>query len=369
MSATPNKIKVLIVDDSVVARSIVSTALNSDPEIEVIATAPSGKVALQRTKQLEPDIISLDFEMPEMDGLETLRQIKQIAPQIPVIMFSSATEHGAQVTFDALALGAADYVTKPTADTKDVAERIRQDLCPRIKALYKRGLQRSGATESVDEAAVKAAQTATRKPATKDGPIEVVGIGVSTGGPNALQALLTEIPGTLSVPVLITQHMPPLFTRLLADRLNAKSSLQIQEAADGMVLKPGHVYIAPGNFHMGVVKSGEIKIALNQDAPENNCRPAVDPMFRSLCRMYGNGVLAVVLTGMGRDGCAACEDVVQAGGTVYIQDEPSSVVWGMPGAVAQAGLAHGVYNLPELAQAIVERVEKKGRSVTAEAKE
>ncbi len=359
------KLRVLIVDDSVVIRRLVSDIITADPDLEVAGVAANGRIALDRIPQVNPDIITLDVEMPEMDGLETLKELRKTYPRLPVIMFSTMTERGGVTTLDALSLGASDYVTKP-ANVGRVGEgiaRVRDDLIPKIKALCGR------ATKAVAKpaclAAGRPAMPAVARSALLPKPrahlpgarVEIVAIGTSTGGPNALADLLPELPGDFPVPVVIVQHMPPIFTKLLADRLAARIPLEIAEGNAGDRIRPGKIWIAPGDYHMGLEKSAHgARVKLNQEPPENSCRPAVDALFRSVVQIYGAGTLGVILTGMGQDGLRGCEYIREAGGQVLIQDEASSVVWGMPGFVARAGLADKELPLNQIAGEIVRRV-------------
>jgi len=289
--------------------------------------------------------------MPVMDGLETLVEIRKLYPKLPVIMFSTLTERGAAATLDALALGASDYATKPsnTGSPAVAIERIRTELIRKIKALC-------------GVAPLKLLPLPGFRPAVKvrlrsDARIEIVAIGTSTGGPNALTALLPQLPADFPVPIVIVQHMPPLFTRLLAERLNTLARLEVQEGKEGQKLHRGQVWIAPGDYHMTVVRKGtEFVLAINHDPQENSCRPAVDVLFRSLAQTYGANVLAVVLTGMGADGTRGSADIREAGGEVIVQDEASSVVWGMPGNVVAASLADRIYPLGGIAPEVVRRV-------------
>ena len=345
-------IRVLVVDDSVVIRRLVTQALEGEPDIEVVGTASGGRLALAKLPLLQPDVVTLDIEMPDLDGLATLPLLRADYPRLPVIMFSTLTERGAASTLEALALGASDYVTKPSnTGSMDVAlQRVREDLVPRIRALCPR--------------AGRPRPTAVARPAVTVRPrggaparVQAVVIGVSTGGPSTLAELVPHLPGDLGVPVLICQHMPPVFTRLLAERLDGRSELHVHEGADGDVVVPGGVWIAPGGLHMVVQGvNGRTVIRTNNAPPENSCRPAVDPLLRSAVEVYGGGVLAVILTGMGQDGLRGCELVVEAGGRALAQDERTSVVWGMPGYVSRAGLADKVLPLDEIADEITRRV-------------
>ena len=347
------KLRVLVVDDAVVVRRLVSDALNADPDLEVCGTASNGKLALDLLPQLAPDAVTLDVEMPELDGLSTLKELRKKWPRLPVVMLSALTEKGASVTLDCLSAGASGYVTKPAGagSMSAAVDRVRSELAPMLKALCQKK------TPGASAATARALAARSKAPAAARPVAEVVAIGVSTGGPNALAEVIPALPAKLGVPVVVVQHMPPVFTRLLAERLASKSAVPVSEAVDGETLQPGHVYIAPGDFHMTLVRHGnEVRIALNQEPPENSCRPAVDPLFRSVSALYGNKCLGVVLTGMGRDGLRGCEVMREAGAQILAQDEETSVVWGMPGFVAKQGLADEVLPLPRVAAEIVRRL-------------
>ncbi len=347
------KLRVLVVDDAVVVRRLVSDALNADPDLEVVGTASNGKLCLDLLPQLAPDAVTLDVEMPELDGLATLRELRKQWPRLPVVMLSALTEKGASVTLDCLSAGASGYVTKPAGMSGLAAaqERVRSELAPMIKALCMRS-QPKGIARPIGAAAPRRAA-----PSRTTGAPAIVAIGVSTGGPNALAEVLPALPANLGVPVVVVQHMPPVFTRLLAERLASKSQLTITEAQDGEMLQANHVYVAPGDFHMKLVRNGqEVRIALNQEPPENSCRPAVDPLFRSVAEVYGGKSLGVILTGMGKDGLRGCEILREQGGQILAQDEETSVVWGMPGFVARAGLADEILPLSAVAPEIVRRL-------------
>ncbi len=342
-------IRILVVDDSVVIRKLLSDALRRDPGLDVIGTAGDGRIALAKISQLHPDLITLDVEMPVMDGLETLAEVRKLYPKIPVIMFSTLTERGAAATLDALSLGASDYATKPssTGSPAVAIEAIRTKLIPKIKALC------AGSATKLESLPLPVPTLRLRAP----GRIEIVAIGASTGGPNALAEVLPRIPKDFAVPVVVVQHMPPIFTRLLADRLASRSAIPVQEGRAGVNLRAGGAWIAPGNFHMTVKHAGvDWGLVLNQELPENSCRPAVDVLFRSVALAYGPSVLGVVMTGMGSDGVVGSRHIRDAGGEVIIQDKASAVVWGMPGLVYAAGYADGVYPLDRLAPEITRRV-------------
>ena len=357
------KIRVLVVDDSVVIRRLVTDVLSSDPNIEVIGSAANGRIAMAKIPQVNPDLVTLDIEMPEMDGLETLAAIRKIYPFLPVIMFSTLTERGASATLDALSLGANDYVTKP-ANVGGVAaamENIREGLIPKIKAFCSKpaGIKLEAAQAPVVKGPKPAKRITLPRPDAAKGraQVDVLAIGTSTGGPNALGEVIPMLPADLGVPVVIVQHMPPLFTKLLADRLEMKSPLKVREGTEGGTLQPGEAWLAPGDFHMVVANKGtSVEIQLNQAPPENSCRPAVDVLFRSVVEVYGSRTLAVVMTGMGQDGLRGCEYVREAGGQVLVQDEATSIVWGMPGAVAEAGLHDRVLPLDQIGPEIVRRI-------------
>lgn len=359
------KFRVLVVDDAVIFRRLVSEELSKDPELEVVGTAANGRIALAKLSQTNPDAVILDVEMPEMDGLATLKELRKTYPRLPVIMFSALTERGASATLDALSLGASDYFTKPTGDNLESSLAvIREQLIPEVKTLCAAARARIASQElkGVAGAPLGLASTnrpsqSVQRPASKPRPIEILAIGTSTGGPNALAEVFSQLPVDLPVPVVIVQHMPPMFTRLLAERLTAQFHIPTQEAVSGSALRPGAAWIAPGDHHMIVVRQGtEVRTFLNQDPPENSCRPAVDVLLRSVAKTYGANSLTVILTGMGQDGLRGCEVIRETGGQILAQDETSSVVWGMPGAVARAGLANRVMPLSLIADEILHRI-------------
>src|SRR5581483_10462086 len=312
------KIRVLVVDDSVVIRRLVTHALSEDPAVEVVGAASNGVLALQRIAQSNPDVVTLDIEMPEMDGLETLRHIRRQYPRIRVIMFSTLTERGAVATIDALAAGADDYVSKASnAGSLDASlTALRGELVPKIHQFF---------TEFTP-VATPAPPAVPPPPARWGRPHpQVVAIGVSTGGPTALGEIIPMLPADFPLPVLIVQHMPPLFTRFLADRLSQQSKLPVEEATEGAVIAPGRILIAPGDFHMYAARTaGGIQVHLDKAPPENSCRPAVDAMFRSVAAVYGACAVAAILTGMGQDGLRGAETLKGAGAFIVAQDEASS---------------------------------------------
>ncbi|WP_425618926.1 chemotaxis response regulator protein-glutamate methylesterase [Anatilimnocola sp. NA78] len=346
------KIRVLVVDDSFVVRRIVTEELTAQVDIEVAGTAATGRIALDQMTTLKPDLVILDIEMPEMDGLTALTHLHRSHPQTPVIMFSSQTELGAAATLEALSRGASDFFAKPGGAGGLEASRqvIRSELIPAIRALCKR----------VPKPTVVTGKTATPSiPSARPAParIDLLAIGASTGGPNALAELFSGLPADFPVPILVVQHMPPMFTQMLAERLTRNSRIPTVEATSGMELEPGKAWIAPGDYHLITTREGvRVRTKIQQEPPENACRPAVDPLLRSVATVYGQHSLAVILTGMGQDGLRGCEAVRTAGGQILAQDEASSVVWGMPGFVARAGLADKVLPLSLLAGEIVRRV-------------
>ena len=464
---TTPAIRILIVDDSVVIRKLLTQTLAEAPGLEVVGTASLGKIALAKIPECQPDVVILDVEMPEMDGIETLRRIRKDSPRLPVIMFSTKTERGAAATIEALTSGASDYVAKPSnvGNVLLAMTRVREELVPKIHALTGRmraprarptPMPAGGAVPAPAPPPVRAmmptpappvtgplaafgsalppptpavaamlaaapnsspfaaprpttfasavpappasrTQTNTavqplRPPASPTPaprltalpparprgqtgplvtasqfripprigprpPVEIVAIGASTGGPNALAILLGQLPAELTVPIVIVQHMLAAFTRHFAERLASQSALRIVEATAGDPLLPGHVYIARGDHHLLVERrQGKPTIVTNQDPLENFCRPAVDVLFRSVAATYGASALAVVLTGMGHDGLLGCGAIREAGGDVVVQDEASSVVWGMPGFVARAGLASQIMPLEQIGPEVRRRV-------------
>jgi two-component system, chemotaxis family, protein-glutamate methylesterase/glutaminase len=356
-------IRILVVDDSVVMRKLLCEILSGDPQMEVVGTARDGRIALAKIAQLHPELVTLDIEMPVLNGLQTLPELRKLYPKLAVVMFSTLTERGAGATLDALSLGASDYATKPMQSSGLAAATaaIQAELIPKIKALCSRRVIKP-ATLHPPQPPSPVRRSAHRR-------IEIVTIGTSTGGPNALAEVLPRIPKDFPVPIVLVQHMPPIFTRLLAERLGAHSEIPVQEGSSGVLLSPGKAWIAPGDFHMTVKRAGVAsRLDLNQDPPENSCRPAVDVLFRSVADVYGANVLGVVMTGMGSDGVVGAQRIRERGGEIIIQDEASSVVWGMPGLVHASGQADAVYPLEQLGHEITRRVleSRQPRAVPAE---
>lgn len=348
--------RVLVVDDSTVFRKVVRDALAAEPEFEVVGVAADGRKALEKIDLLRPDLVTLDVEMPELDGLGVLRELQSRPAPPAVIMLSSLTASGAVLTAQALRLGAFDFILKPSETSLERnVQTLRTKLAERLKVLEKRPAGKSGTgTEPGGDGGNVAAASAIQParcvpaPAAKVRP-RIVAIGVSTGGPAALAKLLPKLPASLPVPVVVVQHMPPLFTKSMADDLNSSCALSVREALQGEVLQAGTVYVAPGGRQMKIISpEGRPRVEVTDDPPERGCRPSVDYMFRSVSEVYGPSVLAVVLTGMGDDGTAGCRLLKQRGARVVAQDEASCVVYGMPRQVVEAGLADVVCPLGEI---------------------
>lgn len=364
-SPAADSIRVMLVDDSAVVRGLVTRILEGEAGIQVVASVGNGQMALASLERNEIDVVILDIEMPVMDGLTALPKLLQIDPGLKIIMQSTLTLKGADVSLRAMEMGAADYIPKPTS-TKDLAggQDFKAELVGKIRAL---GQARRSSTRPArpggPPATRPAMPPAPRAPSSlhpagppqlrsnTPEPPDVIAIGSSTGGPQALFTVLgTMKAGTVRQPILITQHMPATFTTILAEHISRVSGWEAREGQDGEVIHGGRVYIAPGDFHMVVETKGTDKVLrLNKNPPENFCRPAVDPMLRSIAAAYGKRVLACILTGMGADGMKGGQAVVASGGSVIAQDEGTSVVWGMPGAAASAGICSAVLPLPEIA--------------------
>jgi two-component system, chemotaxis family, protein-glutamate methylesterase/glutaminase len=376
-SAPP--IRVMIVDDSAVIRGLSTRILEADKDIEVVASVSDGARAI-KTLELDDtiEVVVLDIEMPVMDGLTALPKLIELRPDIKVIMSSTLTLQNADISLKALSMGAADYIPKPSSMTGvSGSQDFRHDLMEKVRALGIARRRHAGVPNLASVAKKTKIEFAKRerpkseenvggghRPGVyRDKPIvlrergklmpTVLAIGSSTGGPQALFDLFAELKGSIRLPVFITQHMPPTFTTILAERISRLTGGTCAEAIDGEVVKEGRIYLAPGDFHMKIVNNGATKtIQLDQSAPENFCRPAVDPMFRTLNEAYSGRVLGVILTGMGADGFYGSKALVEAGGTIVAQDDDTSVVWGMPGAVATGGVCTAVLPLPKIAPAI-----------------
>lgn len=347
-------IRVLIVDDSAFMRNALTKMLSSDPEITVVGTAWNGLDAIEKVAELKPDLVTMDIEMPRMDGIEALRRIMATDP-VPVIMVSSLTTEGARATLDALDLGAVDFVPKNLSDLSVNIVKVREILIEKVKQI---GRQVPGRRRPSRPAPASAAPAPLRSVYRTERRIGIVAIATSTGGPKALQCVIPMLPKDLSVPVIIVQHMPPAFTGPFAQRLNEISGLTVKEAEEGEPLRPGIVLVAPGRGHLSVRKGrpGENVVAVSENRPDLIYRPSADVMMSSIAEMYPGRALGVILTGMGNDGEKGMRSIKSSGGRTIAQDEETCVVYGMPRAVVEAGLADKVVPLGEVAGEIVNAV-------------
>jgi two-component system chemotaxis response regulator CheB len=349
----------MIVEDSVVVRGLITRWLESDGDVRIVRSVSDGAQAVAQLKASAAEVVILDIEMPVMNGLEALPKLLAENPAIKVVISSSLTRRNALVSLKALSLGASDYVAKPES-TRGVtsSENFRREIVEKVKALgaAARGFK-AGRLQSVPLAGAARARETSPEIRLRASPIDspsVIGIGSSTGGPQALLQLLGAIGPSLSVPILLTQHMPATFTAILAEQLGKTSGRPAKEAETGDVLEAGSIYVAPGDYHLIAERQGaRTVLRISDEPPENFCRPSVDPMLRSLASVYGPGALGVVLTGMGHDGREGARSITAAGGSVIVQDQPTSVVWGMPGAVAEAGLASAILPLGEIAPKLI----------------
>ncbi|MDX1967909.1 MAG: chemotaxis response regulator protein-glutamate methylesterase [Planctomycetaceae bacterium] len=358
-----DKIRVLVVDDSVIFRKIVRDALSALPNVEVVGSAANGRIAIEKIEQYSPDLITLDFEMPELDGPGVLRWLRASRRPTKAVMLSALTVEGGEATLEALQEGAFDFVVKPSgADAQANLLELQTALQHRVDAVHtllagKRSQRPAARTIS----APVPPPISSRSPTTPKRPqpglhrIGIVGIGVSTGGPDALRIMLPQLPADLPVPVVVVQHMPPVFTRSLADSLNKLCQLRVSEGADGQIIRPGEIVIAPGGRQMKVHKlsMGQARVELTDDPPVQSCRPSVDYLFASLAEAYGGQVLSVIMTGMGYDGADGCRRLHALGGPVIAQDEASCVVFGMPRKPVEEGIADVVAPLGSLAAEVV----------------
>jgi len=331
------------------------------PGVEIVGTATDGKVALSKIAQLKPDMLTLDFEMPEMDGLEVLERIGSDYPGLKVVMVSSHTREGASVTLKALALGALTFITKPDGDNPlDNKDILLAQLSPIIHEIIGQILPNESDVQGAPPGPSLLSHDATLRkapPSPEPGPIQIVAIGISTGGPNALAELIPSLPDGLRVPVVIVQHMPSKFTAALADSLDQKSALKVVEATDMTELAPGTVYLAPGGKQMRVVhNAGKFLLEVNDDPPENHCQPSVDYLFRSVAKIYDNHALGVIMTGMGADGVLGLRLMKRKGAQVIAQDKQSCIVFGMPSEAINAGVVDIIIPLTKIASEIVKRV-------------
>ena len=363
-------IRVMVVDDSAVIHSFLTRFIEEDKNLKVSVTAGNGEVALSLLARQQVDVLVLDIEMPVMDGLTALPLILKVDPDLQVIIASTLTKENAVITMKCLQAGAAECLAKPQSQDMTSSDAFKRNLVEKVRTLGRltRHRRRTSGRDMMalkGEAAGNIVPRAEKKFSLRTETVklapDVIAVGSSTGGPQALMQFFSDLKKPLRQPVLVTQHMPATFTAILADHIAKQSGLVCREAVDGEMIRGGGIYIAPGNYHMTVVQEGlQKKISLNQEPPENFCRPAVDPMLRSLVSAYGKKILAVILTGMGADGKKGCEAVIDAGGMVLAQDETTSVVWGMPGAVAMAGLCTKVMPLGLMAQEVRGYADKTG---------
>jgi two-component system chemotaxis response regulator CheB len=374
-STRQDKLRVMVVDDSVVIRGMISRWIAAEPDMEVTASLRTGLDAVNQLERINPDVAVLDIEMPELDGISALPQLLAKKRDLIIIMASTLTRRNAEISFKALSLGASDYIPKPESTREAAAaETFRHDLIQKIRHLGAK-VRRSTAPAHASPPLVPVPgrpreAAAARAPVAPPAPVaqtaltrrafgmmtpRVLLIGSSTGGPQALMSLVTEIGAVIDrVPVLITQHMPPTFTTILAEHLARSSRRPAHEAIDGEIVKAGQIYLAPGGRHMRVVRHGaDAAIALDDGPPVNFCKPAVDPLFTSAIDVWQGGIMSVILTGMGSDGMRGGKDIVAAGGSVIAQDEATSVVWGMPGAAANAGICAAILPLNQIAPKLV----------------
>ena len=374
---------VMVVDDSATVRTLLQRIIEAEPGFKVIATARDGQLAVERCKELKPDIVTLDVEMPNMSGLEALPRLLEAHRSVAVLMCSSLTSRGAKETVEALLHGALDYITKPagTGSYEESMSQFRTAIVPKLKALASRkrsiaalappslarpassSVDKAGSLRTAErvssppkESSVRTPERTSLRPTRRT---RVLALGSSTGGPVALSEMLQGLPASFPLPIVIAQHMPEIFTRLLAERLSDVSKFKVREAVAGEVLRAGEAWIAPGNFHMTVETntSQQLCIGINSGTPVNSCRPSIDVLFESIAKCCGGDVICALLTGMGHDGRDGAKAIRQAGGQVLAQDEASSVVWGIPGAVVSAGLASGVYPLKQLPDQIMARLQ------------
>jgi two-component system chemotaxis response regulator CheB len=338
----------MVADDSAVIRGLISRVLDAEPDIEIVASVPDGRAAVSALQRTAVDVIVLDVDMPIMDGLTAIPLLVKAVPGVKIVMASTHTRRNAKIALNALSAGAADYILKPSAAREMLGPAsFNLELIEKIRQL---GAKPGRAITKASAGTLKPVEWGPAKPLllrpTPALAPQIIAFGSSTGGPQALFQVLKDIAPGAQVPILVAQHMPATFTSILASHISRQCGVSAMEAIDGLALEHGRVYVAPGNFHMTVDATRTLR--LNQGPPENYCRPSVDPMLRSLAACYGGRVLAVILTGMGRDGLNGSRAVVAAGGTVFAQDEATSVVWGMPGAVAGAGLCSAVLPIAEI---------------------
>ncbi len=370
MSRTDDILRIMVVDDTVVYRKIVSDVLTELPNVEVVGTAHNGKAALLKLKTLKPDLLTLDIEMPELSGIEVLQRLQTEAPEVGAIMLSTLTQQGGIMTMRALELGAFDFIPKPQSGTMaENKEAVKEALAPMLKA-FARSRQIKSRLSSLPRAKTALRQASrpisnpVRRMVGRTESASIIAIGISTGGPNALAQMLPKLPGDIDVPIVIVQHMPPLFTQSLANSLNNKCELEVREATNGEPLTPNVVYIAPGGAQMKIVAGGDGTqrvIKITNDPPENNCKPSVDYLFRSIADHYVGRATGVIMTGMGSDGTKGLQMMKNNGATIIAQDESTCVVFGMPKEPVESGLADVVAPLDLIAAEIIKTVHYRSR--------
>jgi two-component system chemotaxis response regulator CheB len=356
-------LKVLVIDDTIVYRKIVGDVLKAIPGVEVVGTANNGKIALSKIKTLKPDLITLDIEMPEMSGIEVLQELHRHHCPPAVIMLSTLTREGSEMTIKALELGAFDFIPKPDAGTMaDNMLKVKQAIEPIVMALKRKktGLNLRPRISPIKRPAPKyPTPSGTKVQPPQKTKSEIIGIGISTGGPNALTRMIPMLPGNFKAPILIVQHMPPMFTASLANSLNNKSPLTVKEAEDGDLIIPGRVLIAPGGLQMKIVAGQDgisRKIKITDDPPENSCKPSVDYLFRSIAQHYVGRATGVIMTGMGSDGSKGLAQMKKNGSHVIAQDEASCTVFGMPKAPTESGIVDVIAPLDKIADEILKTV-------------
>lgn len=346
------KIRAIVIDDSALVRNIITDLLQSDGQIEVIATGKTGLDCVQLVEKLNPDVVTLDIEMPVMDGLTALREISQKKLKVAVIMLSVLTQHGAQATFQALELGAIDFVPKPSSEMKMDLEEIGLLLKSRIVGYFDHELKKKAPRVKIKVG---------NFPEVKKTPIKAIGIGTSTGGPNALHSLFKDIPEGFSLPIFVVQHMPAGFTKAFAERLDEISKIKVKEAENGEIVKPGTAYIAPGNYHMKIHRRDiNISIELDQGIQVNGHRPSVDVTIDSLANCYGSGLVGIIMTGMGRDGADSIKRLKEKGGATIAQDEKTSVIFGMNRQAIDQGGVDYVVPLNQIVPNMIRIIKERG---------
>lgn len=351
-----NEIKVMLVDDSAVIRGFLSRALTEDPKIDIVASVSNGKMAVDMIERTQPDVIILDIEMPVMDGIEAIPHLLERKPGTKILMCSTLSAKGASITMKALSIGATDCIVKPSNTTGITSgPDFQKELLNLVHSLVnsrptpKQDRQESQQDNAPIAKTAGSAPTIRNNPADYKGKPSIIAVGSSTGGPQALFKVLPHFKD-FDVPIIITQHMPKTFTTILAQHIQSNCNLPAKEAEEDMVLEPGTAYVAPGGFHMVLKKNEQSRVVtkITDTPPENFCKPSVDPMMRSAIDIYGNKVLGVMLTGMGSDGLKSFTELTERGGRIIAQDEKTSVVWGMPGAVAQKGICSAILPLEEI---------------------